>query len=135
MNNKDYYDKAYSASVNSAGAMEAMQSKYMDGINAQMQKAATNIEALFTSVYNSGLFEDVVKSISALSSVLRELFDNIDGSLPIVTALATAILKIGGKNIAAGVINMQENRAAKEQTRKNIEDTISNNMAAQYGTL
>lgn len=135
MNNKDYYDKAYSASINSAGAMEAMQSKYMEGVNAQMQKAATNIEALFTSVYNSGLFEDVVKSISALSSVLRELFDNIDGSLPVVAALATAILKIGGKNIAAGVINMQENRVTKKQTQKNIEDTISNNMAAQYGTL
>ena len=109
MNNQEYYDKAYAATQNADGAMEQMQSDYMEGITGKTQKMMTNIETLFTQIYNSGIVEAVVGGITDLSDVLSNLFDNINGGLPVITALSALFLKIGGKQLASGIVDRVQN--------------------------
>lgn len=119
MNNKDYYDKAYAATQNADGAMDQMQEDYMQGIEAQLQKVATNIETLFTQIYNSGVVEDLVGAFSSFTDVLSDLFDNIEGGVPIISGLVAVLMKLGGKQIAQGVSNQVANHQARKMEQQN----------------
>lgn len=126
MNNSDYYDKAYAATQNADGAMDQMQSDYMGGITGKTQKMMTNIETLFTQIYNSGIVERLVDGVgnlaqlfSDLASNMEDLFGNIDSSIPIVTTISALFLKLGGSSLASGIAdsitNFDKQKAAKDE--------------------
>ena len=126
MNNSDYYDKAYAATQNADGAMDQMQSDYMEGITGKTQKMMTNIETLFTQIYNSGIVERLVDGVgnlaqlfSDLASSMEDLFGNIDSSIPIVTTISALFLKLGGSSLASGIAdsitNFDKQKAAKDE--------------------
>ena len=116
MNNQDYYEKAYAATQNADGAMEAMQKAYEEGLEAQLQKMSTNMETLFTSIYNTGIVENVVGALTDFTDVLSGLFDNIDNSLPIISAFVGLIAKLGGTQFAQSVTNAMVNRDTSKNT-------------------
>lgn len=126
MNNQEYYDKAYAATQNADGAMDQMQSDYMEGITGKTQKMMTNIETLFTQIYNSGIIERLVDGVgnlaqlfSDLASSMEDLFGNIDSSIPIVTTISALFLKLGGSSLASGIAdsitNFDKQKAAKDE--------------------
>lgn len=118
MNNKEYYEKAYNATQTADGSMEQMQEDYMEGIEGKTQQMLTKIETLFTQIYNSGVIEKVVDGVGDFVDVLSNLFDNIDGGLSVVTALSAVFLKLGGKQLATGVVNGVNNLVAWNSNRK-----------------
>ena len=126
MNNQEYYDKAYAATQNADGAMNQMQSDYMEGITGKTQKMMTNIETLFTQIYNSGVVEKLVDGVgslaqlfSDLASSMEDLFGNIDSSIPVVTTISTLFLKLGGSSLASSIAdsitNFKKQKAAKDE--------------------
>ena len=133
MNNQGYYDKAYAATQNATGTFDKMQEDYMEGLNGQLQKIATNFESLFTAIYKTGVVEDVVKAFADLSSILSKLFENLDNGTTIVAAFVAILTKLGGNAMATGFANMMANRdqrrieAQNEATRKNIAMQLSQN--------
>ncbi len=118
MNNKEYYEKAYNATQTADGSMEQMQEDYMEGIEGKTQQMLTKIETLFTQIYNSGVIEKVVDGVGDFVDVLSNLFDNIDGGLSVVTALSAVFLKLGGKQLATGVVNGVNNLVTWNSNRK-----------------
>lgn len=126
MNNQEYYNKAYAATQDADGAMEQMQSDYMEGITGKVQQMMTNIETLFTQIYNSGVVEDVVDGASKLVQLFSDLVDTMDNlfngtnsALPVITTIATLFLKLGGTTLASGIAdsitNFKKQKGARDE--------------------
>lgn len=128
MNNEEYFKKAYNATQGADGAMDRMQEAYNEGINAQLQHIATNFETLLTSIYQSDTVEEAIKAFSKLSDILSDLFDNIDGAIPVLSSLVAIVMKLGGKQLATSVSNAMANkdsRLVEKQNKAIISDIIA----------
>lgn len=120
MNNPEYFEKAYSASINAEGSMDRMQEAYMQGMNAKMKQFTTNFETLFTNIYNSGAAEGIVDLLNGFSQAMSKIFETFDSGLPIVTALAAILPKLFSSMISQGIGNMSLNRAQSKQEQINM---------------
>ncbi len=117
MNNAEYYEKAFAATQGADGAMERMQADYMEGIEAISQRIKTNIESIFTSLYNSGAVEKFAKTLQFVTDRISDIvnifennklfFDSFEG---VVTSIIALVTKIGTKQIAQSLTNMTLNR-------------------------
>lgn len=92
--------KAYQATLNSAGSAQAEQDKWLESIEAKMQQFQSQFQSLSTTLLNSDLFKAVVDSGTGLLEILTSIIDTF-GLLPTViggVSLAKSIKNFGSSN-------------------------------------
>ena len=83
-------EKAYNDSVNSEGSAQQEQDKWMESIEAKIEKFKASFQELSTNVISSGLFKGVIDSGTTLVSVLNEIVSVGNGIPAIFASIAGA---------------------------------------------
>ena len=93
---------AMTAMGNSAGALDASYSKYLDSIEAHTNKFKATFTELSKTVVDSGIAKDLVDMGSGLLEGLTGVFNtlnNIGGVLPIIVGAVSTIVTLASPNI------------------------------------
>ena len=83
-------EKAYQASLNSAGSAQQEQDRWMNSIEAKIEKFKSAFQELSTNAISSDIFKGVVDSGTALVSVLNEIISVGNGIPAILASIAGA---------------------------------------------
>lgn len=94
MQNFNIVEKAMAESVSSAGSALAENEKYLDSIEGKMAQLRASVEALFTSVLDSGFLKFCISALDLLTRFTTLLTDGLFDNF--ATTLTTIAGLIGG---------------------------------------
>lgn len=121
MNNQEYYDKAYEASIDSDGAMNRMQDIFMESIEAKQNQLADAFEKMFTDIYNSNDFAGLIEDLTNVVNLFNDLSDSVGGTMNIVQMAMPMLMKLFSNSMAGSINNIIANRQIQKDKNVNFE--------------
>lgn len=122
MNNPEYFEKAYNASVDSEGAMERMQDTFMEGIEAKQNELRTEFESFLTEIYNSNDFAGMVEGLTDVVSMIHDATDSVGGLGNAFTGLGAIMMKVFSNGIGEQIARITTNMQKQQQAAVNMKE-------------
>ena len=117
MDNYDRVLELQKVSERSSGATAAQLEKYMEGIEASLNKVSVAWEKIVTTFTNSKLITRGLDTVAGLLEYVNNFFDNVPAQIALVTVLVTMAASLIAKK-------QLENNIAKEQLEIQRQEQI-----------
>lgn len=133
MENDAKYTEYLTASENSAGTLDEMQSEYMESLEGKINALVASLQGALTSLFDQDSLGPMIEGLTEIVDLFTQLTEAIGGGEAALTAMSAVGLKMFSGNIGRGISNIIANRQSGQQAKANVEAAQANANAQLAG--
>ena len=133
MENDAKYTEYLTASENSAGTLDEMQSEYMESLEGKINALVASLQGALTSLFDQDSLGPMIEGLTEIVDLFTQLTEAIGGGEAALTAMSAVGLRMFSGNIGRGISNIIANRQSGQQAKANVEAAQANANAQLAG--
>ena len=133
MENDAKYTEYLTASENSAGTLDEMQSEYMESLEGKINALVASLQGALTSLFDQDSLGPMIEGLTEIVDLFTQLTEAIGGGEAALTAMSAVGMRMFSGNIGRGISNIIANRQSGQQAKANVEAAQANANAQLAG--
>lgn len=110
--NWDMYQQSKSQSINATGTVQKQNEKYLESLDAHLNKLQVETEELYQTLFNADDLNPLIDGLTSIVSLTENFIEGLGGGKGLLGVLGTAGLTMFGDKLASGMAKAARNTAA-----------------------